>query len=303
MALDADTLLDRIYLKEKATKWRNVAFFAFGVIAVILFTSFEDTSLERDYVARITIDGIVMDSLKLERTLKKIEENDDIRAVILRLDTPGGTAVAGEEIHLRLLKIAEKKPVIATMRTVCASAGYMIASAADHIIAREGTLTGSVGVILQTVEVTDLAENLGITPITVKSADLKGIPSPAEKLTAQGRRMMEDVVASYYANFLEMVVDRRKLDDKTKEIISSGRVFTGTQALELNLIDALGGEDEAMAWLEENHEISKDISVKSVWPQRKQNSIWGQLQSAIESFSLTKLAYPLDGLLLIWQGT
>lgn len=303
MALDADSLLDRIYLKERVARWRNIAFLALAVIAVIGFTRFDDVSLESEYVARITIKGVVTDSLKLERVLQKVEESDEIKAVMLRLDTPGGTAVAGEEIHTLISRIAEKKPVVATMRTICASAGYMVASAADHIIAREGSLTGSIGVILQSVEVTELAKKWGINPITVKSADLKAIPSPTEKLGKKGREMLEDVIASYYANFLNMVIERRELKDK--DIIAdikTGRVYTGSQALDIGLIDQLGGEKEALDWLTETHQIDTDIKVKSIWPPKKKPTLFEALNSKVDNFLTTKLPVPLDGLMLIWQG-
>lgn len=303
MALDADSLLDRIYLKERVARWRNLAFLALAVIAVIGFTRFDDVSIESEYVARITIEGIVTDSLKLEHVLQKVEETDDIKAVIVRLDTPGGTAVSGEEIHIRLRKIAEKKPVIAVMRTMCASAGYMVASAADHIIAREGSLTGSIGVIIQSFEVSELAKKWGIKPITVKSADLKAVPSPTEPLGKKGREMLEDVIASYYNNFVDMVVERRELTDS--DIINdvkSGRVYTGTQALDIGLIDEIGGEPEALSWLEENHKIAQDTKVKSIWPPKKKPTLFEALNSKIDTFISTKLPVPLDGLMLIWQG-
>lgn len=303
MALDADSLLDRIYLKERVARWRNIAFFAMAIIAVIGFTSFEDVSIEKEYIARIGISGVVTDSLKLEETLNKVEESDNIKAVIVRLDTPGGTAVAGEEIHLRLRQIAEKKPVIAVMRTICASAGYMVASAADHIVAREGSLTGSIGVIVQSVEVTELAKKWGIKPITIKSADLKAVPSPTETLGSKGRNMLEEVVGSYYQNFLDMVIELRELSDSSIiKDIKTGRIYTGSQALKVGLIDAIGGEPEALEWLAKNHQIDTDTKVKSIWPPRKKPSLFQQLNSQVENFLTTKLPVPLDGLMLIWQG-
>ncbi|NBX03468.1 MAG: S49 family peptidase [Alphaproteobacteria bacterium] len=176
MALNADTLLDRIYLKSQLARWRVLAvvFAALALIAVVERTSI-NSPIEKDFVARITFDGIIGDDQEIYNLIDEVAENPKAKAVVLWLDTPGGSAVGGEEVFLRLRALAAKKPVVAVMRSVAASAGYMIALGADHIVAREGTITGSIGVIIEAAEITELAKKIGIEPMIIKSAPLKAV--------------------------------------------------------------------------------------------------------------------------------
>src|SRR5262249_34918350 len=142
-----------------------------------------------------------------------------------------------------------KKPVVAVMRSIAASAGYMVALAADHIVAREGTITGSIGVLIETAEVTELAEKIGIKPVLVKSSPLKGTPSPFEKTTPEAERVIRDVVNDFYNRFVDMVAERRALPRDRVVQLADGRVYSGRKAAEDKLIDGIGGEDEAVKWL------------------------------------------------------
>ena len=210
MSLDADTLLDRLHLKSQISRWRTLAITA-GVL--LLVAVFGDVSaikpIEGDYIAKVSIEDLITTDEDLLDKLEDLKEDERAKAVIIELDTPGGTAVGGEELYLAIRAISESgKPTVALMRTLCTSAGYMAALGTDHIIAREGTLTGSIGVILQTAELTELAEKLGVQPITIKSAPLKGSPSPFEKFTAREREAMESVVKDffrYFVNLLQLV--------------------------------------------------------------------------------------------------
>jgi protease-4 len=301
MALSADTLLDRLYLKGQVTKWRILAI-VFAVVAIV--TSFEsvlpNSPMEKEYVARVSIGGFVSDDQKFYDLLKSIEKNRKIKAVIVSLDTPGGSAVGGEETFLRVRQLAEKKPVVAVMRSITASAGYMVALGADYIVAREGTITGSIGVLIQSAEVTQLAEKLGIKPVIIKSSALKGSPSPFEKSTPESEKVIGDVIQDFYNRFVQLVAERRNLPREKVVALADGRVYSGKRAAETKLIDAIGGEQEAMKWLVEQKHIKDGLEIKDAKIPRPDNLIDNISQSVTGKFFQSS-GLSLDGLLAIWH--
>lgn len=305
MALDADTLLDRMQLKQQLLRWRSIAIILLTLLALLLIhRNFTFTELsEPDAIARIDIEGIITTDRPLTKLLEELEQAEHIKALIVYLDTPGGTAIGGEELYLTLRRIREQKPVVILMRTVCASAGYMIAAGGSHILAREGTLTGSIGVLMQSVEVSELAEKIGISPIIIRSGENKAAPNPLEKMQPQQRQLAQEVVNSFYAFFKDIVVRERKLNVKQVAAIDDGRVFTGRQALEIGLIDALGGEREALEWLEKEHQISAKTKVKTFEPKRPKDNLLTRIGGTADSLlnKAENLTLTLDGLLLIWQ--
>jgi protease-4 len=302
MALNADTLLDRLYLKQQASKWRLLAILA---LVVVLISSFEtghvSSAIESSYVARLEVDGVIMDDLDRDKLLNEVRDNGKIKALIVWLDTPGGSAVGGEELYIKLREISKVKPVVAVMRTMATSAGYLTALGADYIVARQGTITGSIGVIIQTVEVTELAEKLGIKPITIKSAPLKGSPSPFEKFTPEAQVAMQDVVRDFFDIFVNIVSERRQLPREKVVALADGRVYTGRQAYEKKLVDAIGGEAEALDWLIKNRNIDKSLEVKEVKVKRTENSWLENLTQSVAQKVLPESMVRLDGLLAIWH--
>ena len=301
MALNADTLLDRIYLKAQVTKWRILAviFAALAVIVAVERAS-PHSPIEKEFVARLTFDGIIGDDQQIYDLIDDVANNNKAKAVILWLDTPGGSAVGGEETFLRLRQLAQKKPVVAVMRSVAASAGYMIALGADHIIAREGTITGSIGVIIEAGEITELAKKIGITPIIIKSSPLKAAPSPFEKTSPEGEKSIHDVIMDFYARFVQMVEQRRGIDHDKVVTIADGRVYSGKRALDLKLIDAIGGEDEAMKWLEEVRKIRPGLEIKDVQVEQP-NDLFSSLSQSIAGNFFQKSRVGLDGISAIWH--
>jgi len=301
MTINADTLLDRLYLKGQITKWRILAI-GFAVFAFII--SFErylpNAVLTESYIARISIDGIVFDDQKMYDLLRDVEKNRKIKAVILSLDTPGGSAVGGEEMFLRLRDLAKVKPVVVVMRSVSASAGYMIALGADQVFAREGTITGSIGVIIETAEVSQLIEKLGIKPMIIKSAPLKGSPSPFEKPSPESIRVIQQVVDDFYQRFVDMVAQRRGLPRDRVVALADGRVYSGKAAVENKLIDAIGGEQEALKWLVEQKHIEPRLDIKDTKPAKDENLI-SQLTQSVTGKFFQSSSLSLDGLIAIWH--
>lgn len=265
MALTSDIILDRIQLKKQLYQWRFIAFI-FILIAVFMLLARQDPEVvpvKRSYIARVHFDSMFYEDAVRERTLEQIAKNDQIKALILHINSSGSTVVGGESTYQALRLIGKQKPVVAVMGEIATSGGYMIALGADHIIARHGTLTGSIGLIMQTGEVTELAKKVGVTLHTFKSSVLKGEPSPFTKLTPEVEKAMMSAVDDIYIFFRDLVKDRRQLTDEEVTFVADGRVFSGKQALHYKLIDAIGGEREALEWLKHTHHID-GMTVKDV---------------------------------------
>ena len=305
MSLSADTLIERIYLKAQIRKWRFLAII-FAVLAVLALIKHSlPAAMEEDYIARIKIDGVIGDDQKTYDLIENVAEDAKAKAVIVWLDTPGGSAVGGEEVYLHLRELSAKKPVVAVMRSVSASAGYMAALGADYILAREGTITGSIGVLIETGEVTDLLQKIGVKPITIKSAPLKASPSPFEKSTPEAEKVLHDMIMDFYNHFVDITAERRKLPRERVLTLADGRVYSGRRALENKLIDAIGGEKEAIDWLQKNRNISPKLTVSDVEIEGDEGFIKKMLKDSTKSFMgnfWQKSINGLDGMSAIWHS-
>lgn len=303
MAISSDTLLERLHLKRQLTLWRLLAI---GSIIFFLVMSIEGSQnvspVSGDYIARVEIKDMILDDKDRDDLLEEVADDESAKALLVILDTPGGTAVGGETIYHQLQRISEKKPVVAVMRTLCASAGYMAAMGADRVFALDSTLTGSIGVILQTAEFTGLAEKIGVTPITVKSGENKAVPSPGEKFTPKQRALIQEVIDNFYGVFIDIVADSRKMSrEEVIRISDGGRVYSGRQAKENGLIDEIGGLEEAVAWLEKEKGIDGSLKVRDMKIKKKYDNIFDKLANYAGLSFLESKRLGLDGLLLIWQ--
>lgn len=307
MQPQSDLIIDRKRLKSQLNGWRLLA-----LLALLLagFVALKQSSLSglrnvgsmhQDYVARLTIEGVMSDDPKRDELMTELRDNPHVKAVLVRMDSPGGTTVGGEEIFLQLREIAKRKPVVGVMRTVCASACYMASLAADQVFARSGTLTGSIGVLLQSVEVSELMGKLGVKSVTIKSGPYKDVPDLAEPFTPQQREVVSELVTDAFNHFVAMIVQRRDLNEDEVRTLADGRVYTGSQAVKLKLIDGLGGEDEARAWLEKNRKISRDLEIEDVKPAQELDSLLDRLAQVSGINFLSKSPLALDGLVSIWH--
>lgn len=298
MSLGTDYLFDRRRLKRRLTAWQLAA--VVTVIAgVLLAYGRFDQLAARPHVARLDVTGVITDDAARDRALEAIGKDSSVKALIVRIDSPGGTVVGGEALYRRLFELGKTVPVVAVMGEVATSAAYMTALAGERIFAREGTLTGSIGVIMQTADVTGLLDKLGIQPESIKSAPLKAQPNPLEPFTPQARAAIEAVIADIYQMFVGMVEERRAMSHDAVMEVADGRVFTGRQAIANGLIDAIGGESEARVWLEANKGIARDVPVRDVEPDdgAVQVSQWlGAFGKALIPERLN-----LDGLMSVWH--
>lgn len=301
MPLSADTLLDRLYLKSQITRWRLLAIIFAAVAAFALFGGIgKPSKIGRSYIARITFDGIISDDRDVYDLIDSVADNNNVKAVILWVDTPGGSAVGGEETYNHIKALAARKPVVSVMRSVAASAGYMISIAADRVFAREGTITGSIGVIIEAAEFTELAEKLGIKPIVVKSSDLKGTLSPLEKATPASIAVVQQLIDDFYSRFVDMVASSRGIARDQVVKLADGRVYSGKRAVELKLIDAIGGEAEALNWLETQKKVPKDLDIIDESNEPELSFLDEVSQSMFGKF-FQNSRIRLDGLAAIWH--
>ena len=252
MAMRADDLIDRRRLRRKLTFWRVAAIgvAALGLITLAAWFYGEDFAGEAsDHIAKVRIEGTITEDDELIERLEKIRKSPRVKGVILAIDSPGGTTAGGEMIYDEVRKLAAEKPVTAQVGTLAASAGYMIASGADHIVARKSSIVGSIGVLVQFPDVTGLMDKIGVKLEEVKSSPLKAEPSPFNATTDEERAMVRKLILDSYYWFVGIVAERRSMSRPQVLALADGSIFTGRQALENKLIDAVGGQDEAVAWL------------------------------------------------------
>ena len=299
MAYDSDYLVDRRRLKRHLTFWRALAVVALAGVVAAAVGRFHG-AVGGDVIARIDIEGlIVQDDRRLE-TLSDLASDPSVRAVILRIDSPGGTVVGGETLYRTVLELGEKKPVVAVMDGLATSAAYMTAIASDRIFAREGTITGSVGVLMQATEVTRLLDKIGVTAKTFKSGPLKAVPNPMEPITPEVTAATQSLIDEMFAMFRDMVLLRRNLAPEAVTRFSDGRVFTGRQALKAGLVDEIGGEKEAVRWLEAERGIPAGLDVRRVKVRRDVDDLFGRVEGLARKTILSE-RLTLDGLVSVWH--
>jgi protease-4 len=266
MSLDADHIVDRRRMRRKLTFWRVFAVFI-ATVAVVgggVYLATGRGGIVRDpgaSIARIQIDGLIRANRQRVEALTKLGESS-ARAVIVHINSPGGTVAGSEELHDALIKLKAKKPIVVVIDGLAASGGYIAAMAADHIVAQQSSIVGSIGVIFQYPNVSELLKNIGVKIEDVKSSPLKAAPNGYEPTSPEARAAIEAIVMDSYDWFKDMVRTRRNLDPGGLEQVADGRVFTGRQALALKLVDALGHEQAAIDWLAKEKNIDPNTPVR-----------------------------------------
>ncbi len=309
MTTEAELIVDRRRLKRRVTFWRiaAVVLAAAGLMA-LLWTPGGFEKYEY-HIARVHIDGLITGDQATLELLRSISEASAVKAVIIRIDSPGGTTSGSEAIYEEIRKIAKVKPVVAVMDTVAASGGYITAIAADHIVARGNTITGSIGVIFSFPEISRLLDTLGIKMEEIKSGELKAEPSPYRPVSDKVRAVSNEMVQDSFAWFTGLVAERRKLPLEGVKILADGRVYTGRQALKVKLIDEIGDEENAIAWLEKEEKVAPGTKVVNwalsvnIDPTGLGFSVADGVLKAMGLGGLRQKAESakLDGLLVLWH--
>lgn len=268
---NTDHLAALVYLKNKVHKWKNITLLLGIFSAIILFKSIFGNGLNKgpidsDFIANIKIEGVIFEDEHRSEVLAKLAEEKSVKAVIIDINSPGGGIVGSEMLYHDLRKIAEQKPIVVVMESVAASGAYMAAIASDYIIAYNGTLTGSIGVLMESPEVTELAQKIGIKFNSFKSSPLKASPSPFEKTSPLVEKVLMSSINDSYQFFSGLVKERRagRLNPKLINEALDGRIFTGRQALQVGLIDKIGGHEEALAYLAESKIDVKELPIEKI---------------------------------------
>jgi protease IV len=267
MSLDPDALVDRRRMRRKLSFWRIAAALIAIAGLVGLGISLQSGRVSSDQVARVEISGLITGDRPTLDLLKDLAKDDAVKAVVLSIDSPGGTVTGSEAIYLAIRELAGKKPTVAVIENVGASGAYIAALASDRIFARPSAVVGSIGVIAQIPNASRLLNTIGIDVESVRSSPLKAMPSGIEPTPPEAKAALEALILDNFAWFKGLVRERRKLDETALTNVADGRVFTGRQALPLKLIDATGGEDEARAWLARNKGISSDLPFQTRKPK------------------------------------
>jgi protease IV len=266
MSLDADLIVDRRRMRRKLTFWRVLAF----LVAIVAIVGIAATLARRsdlgvvaggDYIARVKITGLIRNDDERVEALDKLAKSS-VKGVVVHIDSPGGTTAGSEQLHNSLRLVAAAKPMVVVVDGLAASGGYIAAMSAEHIVAQQTSLVGSIGVLFQYPNFSEVLKTIGVKVEEIKSSPLKAAPNGFEPTSPEARAAIEALVKDSYAWFRDMVKDRRKMDDELLQRVADGRVFTGRQGVELKLVDELGNEKTAVDWLTKEKGLKPDTPVR-----------------------------------------
>jgi protease IV len=319
MSFDADAIVDRRRMRRKLTFWRVsaivVVLLALVVAAIVLAPGSRLMPIGA-YVARIKIQGLIRNNQDRVEALERLGRSR-ARAVIVHIDSPGGTTAGSEQLYDSLRELRAKMPMVVVVDGLAASGAYIAALSAEHIVAQDTSLVGSIGVLFQYPNFTDVLKTIGIKVEEIKSSPLKAAPNGFEPTSPEARAAIEAIVLDSYAWFKGLVKDRRQLDDAQLARVADGRVFTGRQAVGLKLVDGLGNEKTALAWLEKEKKLPANTPVRdySLQPRFRELSFLHLAAWTFEAVGLSAVAHRveewgavqaverlnLDGLLALWH--
>ncbi|MCX8995766.1 signal peptide peptidase SppA [Rhizobiaceae bacterium BDR2-2] len=315
--MDGTSIAERRRLRRKLTFWRVAALV---VVAAALFFAWRailpsERDTRRDHVAQVTISGVIQDDRELLERLDRIARSSSAKALVVSISSPGGTTYGGERLYKALRQVADRKPVVSDVRTLAASAGYIVALAGDRIFAGETSITGSIGVLMQYPQAGELLEKIGVTVGEEKSSPLKAEPSPFHPASEEAKAMIRATIMDSYDWFVALVAERRGLPRETVLPIADGRIVTGRQALGLQLIDELGGDGEIRAYLD-TRGVGTALPVVE-WKTPSRGSVipllgsvmrlagWASGEESLDPAAILREIRSrnlfLDGLLSVWQ--
>lgn len=295
-------------LRGSRQRWRIVAFVAIAIAVAAIAGRFAQTNSAdtHDQIARVQIIGAITTHAARLRTIEALGEDDDVKAVILSINSPGGTTAGGEELYEAILVLSAQKPVVAVVHEVGASAAYMAAIATDRIFARRLSIVGSIGVLFQHVNAGKLLDTIGIEFDKVQTGPLKAEPDISDPLAGPARVSLQALVDDSFEWFVDIVAERRGMTRARALTLADGRIVTGRMGVEAGLIDAIGAEREAIAWLEAEKGIESDLPVVTQFPpplsdfDKLTRFIGSRARMAIGLSANGPLA--LDGLVSLWQA-
>ena len=227
----------------------------------------------------VEVTGPILSSRKIIEDLKEFMDDDAIEAIILRVDSPGGGIGPSQEIYRELMKTREAKTVIASMGSVAASGGYYIACATQGIVANAGTITGSIGVIMEYANIEQIAKKIGISPVVIKSGEYKDMGSPMRELKDTEKQLFQNLVDELHAQFVSDAADARNMETDVMAKLADGRVYTGQTAMKLKLIDRIGNMDDAVQWAGQMAGIEGELTL--VYPKEDKITLFRKLTETL----------------------
>ena len=313
----SDYLVDRRRIRRKLTFWRVAA----AVVAVLAIAGVGLRSRAgfvndlTPHIARVKIGGLITGDDETLRLLQEVATSN-AKALILQIESPGGTTVGSERVFDAIREVAGKKPVVATVDTLAASGAYIAALGADHIVAYGNSLVGSIGVLFEYPNVSGLLDKIGVKVENVKSSPLKAAPNGFEPTSDGARAALASLVSDSYDWFKTLVKTRRNMTDAELAAVDDGRVFTGRQGLPLKLVDELGSEKDAVAWLEKDRDVAHGLPIRDYKPKPPARFFglfsaaagvfdalgWPEGARFAQAFETLGPTQRLDGLLAVWQG-
>jgi len=250
-----DSLIHYFLKRKSLIKKSLIVSFLFSIVLIAI------NSMDKPFIAKLYIEGVIDTESKFIDELNQIKKNSDFKGLLVIINSPGGTFVSSKEIYDSLKFLNEKIPVAVYMKEVATSGAYLASLGADKIFANVGTVTGSVGVILQTAEITGLLDKIGITPMIIKSGELKAIPNPFEESDREQIDFIKDVVLEMQREFIGLVKEEREISPEKINVVSDGRIFTSRQAEKINLIDNIATEKDAINWIKKKGGLDDNIEI------------------------------------------
>ncbi|WP_445502018.1 signal peptide peptidase SppA [Microvirga sp. G4-2] len=318
MSIDAEAIADRRRLRRKLSFWRIAGFS--GLIAAVAAIGYAAADRMgyggvQQQIARISVDGLITgNQQRMADLMQRVADSNLVSGVVISVNSPGGTTTGSEELYRNIRRLSEKKPVVTFVDGTAASGGYITAIASDYIVARETSLVGSIGVLFQYPDLSGLLNTVGVKVEEVKSSPLKAEPSPFKPTSPEARAALQHVVGDTYDWFKNLVRERRRLNEGELAAASTGQVFNGRQGLPMKLVDKVGGERDAVAWLEQERKVPKDLPIRDWKPRSDRDiSLFAMAATAVDLLGFEKVAEALrrteahagiaqlDGLLVVWQ--
>jgi len=299
MSLDADAIVDRRRMRRKLTFWRIatvvVAVVSIGGAAAFLIPN--RLTPGGSYIARVQISGLIRGNEDRVEALDRLSRSSSVKAVIVHIDSPGGTTAGSEQLFDSLRALQAKKPMVVAVDGLAASGAYIAAMSADHIVAQDTSLVGSIGVLFQYPNLTQLLKTIGVQVEEIKSSPLKAAPNGFEPTSPEARAAINAIVVDSYVWFKGLVQNRRKMTDAQLAAVSDGRVFTGRQGVGLKLVDELGNEKTALAWLAKEKNVPANTPVRdySLEPRFNELSFLHVAAWTFQAVGLSAVAQRIEG--------
>ena len=257
-------LLDKFYQKRKSIIFRS--FFFFLIIAFIITLSYKFQS-DESFIAKINIEGIIQDRTDIIKQINSLKSDNNVKGLLTIINSPGGTYVGSKELYDSIQTIGEKIPTAVYMKEMATSGGYLASLSSDKIFGNSGSITGSIGVILQSADISNLLGKIGVSPIIIKSGKLKAVPNPAEQMDEEKLNYLKEIIEKMQKEFLMIVKRNRNVSESVLSLVSDGRILTGREAKNLKLIDDIGNEDDALNWLKNEAKVDEKIKIKELSPE------------------------------------